>query len=636
MEQNVNRALVRLLESLESEMDTTSGQNEIFIQRLKATFPKLVRPLHELYGDQYDFFLFLEDLILRIYRSWSKRTKELRALDAKREQDPGWFKSEQMVGAVCYVDLFAGDLKGLESKLSYFNELGITYLHLMPLFKSPEGENDGGYAVSSYRHVDAGLGTMTDLKRLIKKFRKAGISVVLDFINNHTSDEHTWAKKALKGNEFYKDFYYFFPDRSLPDAYERNLREIFPEIRRGCFTQLESGEWVWTSFHSYQWDLKYHNPEVLISMAEEMLYLANLGVEVLRLDAVPFTWKELGTDCENLPEAHAIIKVLNAIARVSAPALTFKSEAIVHPDDVAEYIDTEKCQVSYNPTLMALLWEALATRDVKLLKRSLEHRFDLDDQTAWVNYVRSHDDIGWTFSDEDAGELGINGYDHRQFLNRFYSGDFKGSFSKGVKFQYNPTNKDMRICGTTASLAGLEEAIQEEDKGKIDDAVNRITLLYGIVMCIGGIPLIYLGDEIATLNDYSYTNSKEKKEDSRWVHRVSTDWKKVREARNGNGISGEVFKKLRKMIGLRKEHPAFGTGHIDLVETGNGQVLGFTKKAEDDKVLVLANFSESTQRVSMSRLSHLKPGKDLISGRTWQEKGWVELNGYDLFWIEYA
>lgn len=634
MERYVNRALARLLETLESEMDSTTGHNELFTERLKTNFPKLARSLHELYGDQYDFYFFLEDLILRIYKSWTKRTKDLHKLDQEREQKSNWFKSEQTVGAVCYVDLFADDLKGLESKISYFKELGITYLHLMPLFKSPEGENDGGYAVSSYRHVDKKLGTINDLKRLIKKLRKEGISVVLDFINNHTSNEHIWAKKALKGDEFYKDFYHFFPDRSLPNAYEQHLREIFPEIRRGSFTKMDNGEWVWTTFHSYQWDLKYRNPEVFISMAEEMLYLANLGVEILRLDAVPFTWKELGTTCENLPEAHSIIKALNAVARISAPALIFKSEAIVHPDDVAEYISPDKCQVSYNPTLMALMWESLATRDVKLLKKSLEHRFDLDDKTAWVNYVRSHDDIGWTFSDEDAIQIGIKGYDHRQFLNRFYSGDFEGSFSKGVKFQFNPMNNDMRICGTTASLAGLELALEKGDEGRIQDAINRIKLLYGIVMSIGGIPLIYLGDETGTVNDYSYAENEELKEDSRWVHRVESDWKTIEKARKGKGIEGKVFTEIKTLIIERKKHPAFGTGHINLVEVGNPHVLAYIKRSGDDKILVIANFSEGKQTITTSWMSHLQLEKDLITGREIANLSGIELKGYELLWVK--
>ncbi len=327
------------------------------------------------------------------------------------------------------MDLFAGTLKGIQEKVPYFKELGLTYLHLMPLFRCPEGENDGGYAISSYREVNPALGTMQELSNLAQLLRKEGISLVLDFVFNHTSNEHEWALKARAGDPEYQAYYYMFDDRTMPDAYERTLREIFPEEHPGAFTYFSDvGKWVWTTFHSNQWDLNYSNPVVFNRMAEEMLFLANAGVEVLRLDAVAFLWKQMGTNCENLPEAHMLIQAFNAIARISAPALIFKSEAIVHPDEVVRYIHPKECQISYNPLLMALLWNTLATRQTDLLTFSMQERFRIHPQCAWVNYVRCHDDIGWTFSDEDAAQLGINGFDHRRFLNDFYTGKFPGSF----------------------------------------------------------------------------------------------------------------------------------------------------------------------------------------------------------------
>jgi amylosucrase len=315
-----------------------------------------------------------------------------------------------------------------------------------------------------------------------------------------------------------------FPDRQMPDAYDAHLREIFPDVRRGSFSyRPEIDRWVWTTFHSFQWDLNYRNPVVFNRMAEEMLFLANAGVEVLRLDAVAFTWKELDTSCENLPGAHLLIQAFNALARIAAPTLLFKSEAIVHPDDVARYIAPYECQLSYNPLLMALLWEALATRDVRLLQRSMQRRFAISPQCAWVNYVRCHDDIGWTFDDQDAAALGIQGFDHRQFLNAFYTGRFPGSFARGLPFQYNPTTRDMRISGTCASLAGLEKALREETDAEVELAIRRILVMHSVILSIGGIPLIYLGDEVGTLNDYGYRTDPARAEDSRWVHRPAAD-----------------------------------------------------------------------------------------------------------------
>jgi glycosidase len=556
----------------------------------------------DVYSDRYDFFFYLEDLILSIARLWFSRPQDLRELDITRESNPRWFESNQMLGAVCYVDLFAENIEGIRARIPYFQELGITYLHLMPLFKTPKGENDGGYAVSSYRELHPALGSMEELNSLAGDFRKAGISLALDLVFNHTSDEHFWAERAKAGDEEYMDFYRIFPGRELPDRYEQNLREIFPDEHRGAFTYLPTlfngrGGWVWTTFHSYQWDLNYSNPAVFNRMAEEMLFLANRGVEVLRLDAVAFIWKQLGTNCENLPQSHALIKAFNAIARIAAPALTFKSEAIVHPDDVIRYISLEECQISYNPLLMALLWNSLATRKIRLLSQALAKRFKLKPGTAWVNYVRVHDDIGWTFSDEDAAILGVNGSDHRHFLNEFYRGRFEGSFARGLPFQEQPASGDCRISGTCASLAGLEKALREEGENEVELAIRRILLIHGIILTAGGIPLIYLGDEIGTLNDYTYRDDPAHERDSRWVHRSRADWEKYAKRNDESCIEGRVYQGLQRLIALRKENEVFSGTELEIIPTENDHVLGFMRRYIGKRAVIFANFAESPQKI---------------------------------------
>jgi len=348
---------------------------------------------------------------------------------------------------------------------------------------------------------------------------------------------------------------------------------------------------------SYQWDLNYANPVVFIRMIQEMLFLANQGAEVLRLDAVAFIWKKLGTSCENLPEAHALIQAFNAVARIAAPGLLFKSEAIVHPDEVAKYISEQECQLSYNPLLMALLWNSLATRDVSLLNQALRERYKIPAGTAWVNYVRSHDDIGWTFSDEDARRLSIDGYHHRNFLNAFYTGRFPGSFARGLPFQENPKTGDVRISGTCASLAGLEKALKEETALEVDLAVRRILLIYGVILTIGGIPLIYLGDEIGTLNDYSYRADPAKIDDSRWVHRPRADWAVMEGRHDSAGLAGRVFDGLQKLIKLRKQNPVFTGNANSMLNTDNPHVLAYLRPFENQRALVFANFSEQPQNI---------------------------------------
>ena len=588
LERQAQLSLDRLLPRLRTQFAAASPADwQAFETRLTAHFPTVFGLLVRIYGDQYDFFYHLERILATAAEMWLARPAELKALDTAREDDNRWFQSQQMLGGVCYVDLFAGNLAGIRVKLPYFQELGLTYLHLMPLFKSPIPENDGGYAVSSYREVNPALGTMTELSALAGEFRQQGISLVVDFVFNHTSDEHDWARRALAGEPEYQDYYFMFPDRTMPDAYEKTLREIFPEVRHGSFTYRPDADpghrWVWTTFNSYQWDLNYSNPAVFRAMLEEMLSLANEGIEVLRFDAVAFIWKQLGTSCENLPEAHLLIQAFNALARIAAPALLFKSEAIVHPDEVAKYISPGECQLSYNPLLMALLWESLATREVKLLQHSMRERFKIDPACAWVNYVRCHDDIGWTFDDGNAAQVGINGFGHRQFLNAFYTGRFPGSFARGLPFQENPKTGDCRISGTCASLAGLEQALHEGATGEVDLAIRRILLIHGVILSIGGIPLIYLGDEVGTLNDYSYRDDPAKSGDSRWVHRPFANWEKIDRRNVPHALEAEVYGGLQRLIAVRKEFEAFAGGRCPwstlIIRTYSVMCVRMTKDA---------------------------------------------------------
>ncbi len=628
------RTLTRLLPRIIPHL----GQDkDIFIHRLNAHFPTIFRLLHGLYGNRYDFHYHIEETITLAAQLFAARPADLKELDQSREADPLWFKSERMMGGVLYVDLFADNLKGLQNRIPYLKELGITYLHLMPLFKAPEKDSDGGYAVSDYRTVNPRLGTMRELAALAKEFRTNGISLVLDFVFNHTSDEHLWAKNALAGDPDFQEYYYLFDDRQLPDAYERSLREIFPEQSPGNFTyQPQIQKWAWTTFRTFQWDLNYGNPAVFNAMMGEMLYLANQGVEILRLDAVAFIWKRLGTSCESLPEAHHIIQAYNALVRIVAPALLFKSEAIVHPDDVASYINQAESPISYNPTLMALLWEATATRDVRLLQRSMQKRFRLSADCAWVNYIRCHDDIGWTFADEDATELGINGFDHRQFLNTFYTGRFPGSFAKGVPFNYNPITQDMRISGSAASLAGMEQALEMNNPLYIEHALRRLLLLHSVIISAGGIPLIYLGDEIATLNDYSYEQDPAKRVDSRWTHRAIFDWQKAEKRHDTSTIQGRIFMGIKRLAEIRQQNPAFSSAETEFVDTGNKHVLGYVI---GQRILALVNFSEFAQVVDRAHLpaniTHQWSNGviELIGQHLWTFRDDIRLEPYEYIWL---
>ena len=605
--------------------------------RVQREWPRLFGLLVRLYAGSYDLFYHMEQLLTACARSALGRPGWLAARDAAQEAEPGWFQRRGMLGGVIYVDLFAGTLRGVQAKIPYFKELGLTYLHLMPLFAAPEGDSDGGYAVSSYRDVRPDLGTIADLRALAEALHAEGIALVVDFVFNHTSDEHAWARGAQREDPELVDFYYLYPDRSVPDQYQRTLREIFPTVRRGSFTWREDMQrWVWTTFNSFQWDLNYANPAVFCAMAEELLFLANAGVAFLRLDAVAFIWKRMGTDCENQPEAHLIIQAYNAVCRIAAPSLLFKSEAIVHPDEVLRYISPEECQISYNPLTMALLWEALATRDVKLLSHSLATRFRLPAQTAWVNYLRSHDDIGWTFDDEDARRLGIDSYGHRRFLNNFYIGRFPGSFAGGVPFQENPDTGDARVSGTLAALTGLERAANTPD-GDLQNSIRRVLLLHSVILSLGGVPLLYLGDEIGTPNDYSYIQDPAKANDSRWVHRPHFDWQRAERRTDPRTLEGQIFAGLHHLIELRKSQPAFEGVELEVLETGNGHVLGYARHGGGQRIVCLANFTERPQPLDGNVLRVYGPGyhfRDLVGGAEYTADLPLTLAPYAFVWVQ--
>ena len=634
----LRRLLPRLTERYAGQMPPADWQT--FTRRLEQHFPRLFGLLLALYAERYDFFYHLEAMLAAGAQAWLERPAELKALDAAREADPHWFQSNRMLGGVCYVDLFAGDLAGLHAKLPYFKELGLTYLHLMPLFQAPAGNNDGGYAVSSYRDVNPALGSLAELRDLAAALRRNGISLVLDFVFNHTSHEHAWARQALAGDPDYRDYYCIFPNREMPDAYERTLREIFPDEHPGAFSPLPGGGgWVWTTFHAYQWDLNYRNPAVSTAMAQELLFLANTGVEILRLDAVAFIWKRLGTSCENLPEAHQLIQAFNALCRIAAPALLFKSEAIVHPDEVVKYIHVDECQLSYNPLLLALLWNSLATREVRLLRAAMAQRFALPPGCAWVNYVRSHDDIGWTFSDEDAALLGVSGYDQRRFLNAFYTGRFPGSFARGLPFQENLKTGDCRISGTAASLAGLEQALADTSPRRdllIDHALRRLLLVYGVVLSLGGVPLLYLGDEIAMLNAHDYRQDPTKADDSRWVHRPAADWDQYARRHDARGVTGRMYQALRRLVALRQATPALADGGLAVLDTGSDHVFGYVRAGAGPAVTVLANFSEHPQALAAAPLALPPRLTDLVAGRPLVVDAGVRLEPYQQLWLTAA
>ena len=581
-----------------------------FVARLERSLPAALDPLIRLYGADHDIPALARRLVGAILDAATARSEELRLLDHRREITPDWFLSERMIGYVCYVDRFAGTLTGLRERLEYLGELGVTYLHLMPLLSPRDGPSDGGYAVADYRAVDSRLGTMADLESLAGDLRSQGVSLCVDLVVNHTAKEHAWARKAVAGDPTYRAYYRVFDSRALPDAYEATLPEVFPDTAPGSFTYSdELGAWVWTTFHDYQWDLDYSNPEVFAAMLGEMLNLANRGVEVLRLDAVPFTWKRLGTDCQNQPEAHWLLQAWRALVRIAAPAVVFKAEAIVPPGQLVQYLGAHErqrpeCELAYHNQLMVMGWSAVAARDARLPTRALERMRPAPAGTGWVTYVRCHDDIGWAVDDADAADVGVDGFSHRAFLNAFYSGEHPGSFARGERFQDDPATGDARTSGTAAALAGITQAVEAGDPEVLDHAIRRLLLLYAIAFGWGGIPLIYMGDELALANDETWRADPRYEGDNRWLHRPWMDWGAASRRHDPESIEGRVHAGFRHLIAARRRTGALhGMAPTQPVWTDDHRVLAWRRDHPRlGPMLGLANVDDADRTVDAAVL----------------------------------
>ena len=634
---NLVQGPLRLMEPLEQA---------IFCQRVEQFWADAVRPLTRLYASHPHFSTWLARFLHIAARAYAARSSELRLLDLKRLNQPDWFQQSNMIGYVAYADRFSPDhtLSGVAGKITYLKELGVTYLHLMPLLQPRPGANDGGYAVMDYRQVRSDLGTMDDLVNLAAQLRQNDISLCIDLVCNHTAKEHEWAQKALAGDPDYLAYYHTFPNRTLPDQYEQTVREIFPEFKPGNFTYYEPmNRWVWTTFNEYQWDLNYANPAVFAEMLDTLLYLTNQGVEALRLDAVAFMWKRLGTDCENQPEAHAILQAFRALSRMAAPGLLLKAEAIVPPPQLVPYLGrgraaNKECEVAYHNVFMVMLWSALAERKAALMTHALQQIPAIPTNTSWLTYVRCHDDIGWAVTEEDAAAVGLNGYLHRTFLSDFYSGRFPNSFARGATFQFNPKNNDRRISGSLASLAGLEMALEMGDETAVDLSIRRILLLHSMILAFGGIPLLYMGDEIGLLNDHSYLDDPNLAHDNRWLHRPWMDWAAAARRHDPDTVEGRIFLGLQQLFRARKETFALhGRARSYPVWTHNERVFGLIRESAHGRLLILANFSEWGQAVSRRRLDELGFGGELVErvdGRTLNPYSDIYLEPYQALWLQ--
>ena len=609
-----------------------NNTEKIFAQRMEKHQDELRWLYMELYGNDAMY----AELCEQMHDYYLKRSTELKKRDIKKEKNPDWFKEKEMLGMMLYIDNFAGNLKGVEKKLAYLKECNVNCLHLMPFLDTPKGKSDGGYAVADFRKVRPDLGTMKDLARLTEKCHENGMNVCMDFVMNHTSEEHEWAKRARAGEGEYMSRYFFYDNGDIPARYEETVPQVFPTTAPGNFTWLpEIGHYVLTTFYPYQWDLNYRNPRVFNEMMYNFLFLANQGMDIIRIDAVPYIWKELGTSCRNLKEVHTIVRMMRMIAEIVCPSVILLGEVVMEPEKVVPYFGTvekPECHMLYNVTTMATTWNSIATRDIRLLKKQMDIVSRLPKQYTFLNYLRCHDDIGWGLDFDTMKQWGMEEPSHKRYLNDYFTGKIADSISRGELYNDDPVTQDARFCGTTASMCGIEAAGFEGNAEKMQTAIQEDLMLHAYMLTQSGIPMLYSGDELGQVNDYSYKDDAEKASDSRYLHRGAFLWELADKRKDLSTVQGQLFQMLNRLEQIRRQENVFSQeAEVYTYDVHNDSILGILREYKGERFIALFNFSESEQTAWMQEEGIFR---NLVNGEIVEVKDPV-LKGYDFVWMKY-
>lgn len=609
-----------------------NNTEKIFAQRMEKHQDELRWLYMELYGNDAMY----AELCEQMHDYYLKRSTELKKRDIKKEKNPDWFKEKEMLGMMLYIDNFAGNLKGVEKKLAYLKECNVNCLHLMPFLDTPKGKSDGGYAVADFRKVRPDLGTMKDLARLTEKCHENGMNVCMDFVMNHTSEEHEWAKRARAGEGEYMSRYFFYDNGDIPARYEETVPQVFPTTAPGNFTWLpEIGHYVLTTFYPYQWDLNYRNPRVFNEMMYNFLFLANQGMDIIRIDAVPYIWKELGTSCRNLKEVHTIVRMMRMIAEIVCPSVILLGEVVMEPEKVVPYFGTvekTECHMLYNVTTMATTWNSIATRDIRLLKKQMDIVSRLPKQYTFLNYLRCHDDIGWGLDFDTMKQWGMEEPSHKRYLNDYFTGKIADSISRGELYNDDPVTQDARFCGTTASMCGIEAAGFEGNAEKMQVAIQEDLMLHAYMLTQSGIPMLYSGDELGQVNDYSYKDDAEKASDSRYLHRGAFLWELADKRKDLSTVQGQLFQMLNRLEQIRRQENVFSQeAEVYTYDVHNDSILGILREYKGERFIALFNFSENEQTAWMQEEGIFR---NLVNGEIVEVKDPV-LKGYEFVWMKY-
>ncbi len=485
-----------------------------------------------------------------------------------------WYKDAVVYSL--YADLFNHDFTGITQKLDYLHELGVNCLWLLPVLDSPM--RDAGFDISDYYSIRAELaGTEgADKQAVFSSFlaeaHSRGIRVIFDIAMNHTSDEHHWFLEARKSKDNpYRNYYIWSKDETLYDK----ARIIFKGIEKSNWEPC-GDEFYYHRFFNFQPDLNYKNPLVLMAMCRSLLFWQNIGVDGFRVDAIPYIWKEEGTECENLPQAHMVVKFFRALLDYIKPGSLLLAEACQQPAKVVEYMGNgDECHAAYHFPLMPRIFKSIAQQSGTPIEETLSKAFtpELPASGQWFTFLRCHDELSL--------ELVYVTEEERRYIHQQYCLKPEWDFRLGEGIS-----------------ARLSELMQRDER--------RILLAFSIILTLPGTPVIYYGDEFGKLNDEGYYNEMihlTGKDDTRFLVRGKIDWDKLSQNLEDPGsFSSQIFNKLKLMLHVRNQHKTFGRGSIEFITLPgalNGNLLSFIRTFGTDKWLIIHNMTDKAIKINL-------------------------------------
>lgn len=604
---SVDELLALILARIQHMGDGKNTQNQDFQQRIDHHLKPLLEIIYELYHQHVsadELRHVAGDLGALLAESWGQRSDALRELDAQAQNQQPWWQTRNAVVAACYADRWAGGFGGIGDRIPYLQELGITHLRLLPPFVSFGPFGDGGFSVSSYRLTDPTLGTIEELAALAQQLQTHGISLMLDVVLSRTAPDHPWAHAAARKNPFFEAFYRIQPDGPAGEATQHSVWSQGPAWERVLPWDSQDRRRVRTSEQGHQWDLDWTNPHVFVAMTGEMLHVLNLGAQVLRIGAPWQLWHPVHGTPDVLRAGRKVMRALRLITEIAAPSVALETN-----DPLELHIDNTGAHIAEGLDRSALIWSSMATRDVRSLAYDIQRRGGPIGETGYLQPVRNHDALQWSFADDTIMQAGLDPDAHRRFLSDFYSGRYEGSFATNPTIPSRTGQPGPPVCGTTASLAGIRH---EPGPG-----ADRVLLAHAVAFSLGGVPEIWLGDELGMLDDPLWSLEPGHQFDPRWSHRPRMEQSIIDSRHDLFSVSGRIYGSIRRMLQIRASAAEFDGQTVIDFDTHNRAVLGYQRPGRNGSVvLCLANFSDWGQYVTGQTLCGFQPQATLLQEDT--------------------